>query len=62
MAPASTARAKTASGSSTTSRIRPVAPPIASGLNRGPSAPPEETQKYASPIASCATISSPSPT
>jgi len=43
-------------------QVRPVVPPIAFGLNRGPAAPPEETRNAASPIASCATISSPSPT
>ena len=44
------------------SKVRPVVPPIARGLNRGPQAPPGETQKAASPTASCATMSSPSPT
>jgi hypothetical protein len=59
VAPNSTACANIVSGSSTTSKVRPVAPPIAAGLKRGPSSPPEETQNAASPIASCATISSP---
>ena len=34
LAPAPTARLNIASGSSTTSRVRPVAPPIPPGLNR----------------------------
>jgi hypothetical protein len=62
MAPAARARSTLASGSSTTSSVRPVAPPIAVGLKRPASADAAATQKAASPTASWATTSSPSPT
>src|SRR5215472_1582972 len=54
VAPAATACATIASGSSTTSKVRLVAPPIASGLKRGASGPPDDTQNAASPTANCA--------
>jgi len=47
-APAAIASANTASGSSTTRKSQPVAPPIARGLNRGLSYPPGETRNAAS--------------
>jgi hypothetical protein len=62
VAPAVTAWPKTASGSSTTSRVRPVAPPTALGWTRCPADAARATQNAASPMASWATMSSPPPT
>jgi hypothetical protein len=61
VAPAVTAWWKTASGSSTMRRVRLVAPPIALGWMRWPAEPAVETQNAASPMASWATMSWPSP-
>ena len=60
VAPAASARAATASGSSTCRSTRPVAPPASGSSRSRPFA--FETQKRASPTASWATRSSPSPT
>ncbi len=49
LAPACTARSTTASGSSTTSKVRPVAPPIACGLSRFIAGLAAATQNAASP-------------
>jgi len=62
LAPAPTARLNIASGSSTTSRVRPVAPPIPSGLNRLRVESAAATQNAAPSTESWATMSSPSPT
>ena len=62
MAPAARAALITLSGSLVTSRVRLVPPPIATALKRPLPWSVFVTQKYASPVASCATMSSPSPT
>jgi hypothetical protein len=53
-APARTTCSCTAVGSSTTNSVRPVAPPMESGLKRFMSAEAADTQNTASPTASCA--------
>jgi class 3 adenylate cyclase len=61
-APAWTAWLTTSSGSSTTSRVLPVVPPMACGLKRCTASSASVTQNLAAPTASWATMSSPSPT
>jgi hypothetical protein len=61
VAPAARAALITVSGSPVTSRVRLVPAPIATALKRPLSGSAFATQKYASPVASCATMSSPSP-